>query len=352
MPRVIWRAVGAGVLAMLLAASAAAAAAPAGPRLAVVRASKSGLELLSISPSGGRPVRLAGGGRHARPYVEFFSQVSWSADGGRIGFSGITGFRKGDDHEPVRKVFTVPAEGGKARVIRGTYGAMGPVFSPDGGTVAFTRLIDRETPTTVGGKSYEEGFHGTSIWTVDIPTGARRQLTPWSEEGNYTASSFSSDGSTLLATHEDPYLSEPEPVALEVDGSGSRRVYEDGSSPVYSPDGSRIAFLRGTMRNEGNPQGSADLYVIGADGTGLRRLTHTPGRDEQFPSWDPSGERLAYVRFSAAETEAAAFGVGDALMQINADGTCQTKVFSSPRMAFWAVAWQPGVDRGAGRIEC
>jgi Tol biopolymer transport system component len=336
---------------MLLVASTAMAA-PAGPRLAVVRASKSGLEVLSLSPSGGRPVRLAGGGRNARPYVDLFSSISWSADGERIGFIGITGVRGGDDHEAIQKVFMAPAEGGDPRVIRGTYGANGPVFSPDGRTVAFTRRIERETPTTVGGKSYDEGFDGSSIWTVDLQTGARRQLTPWEAEGDYTASSFSPDGSTLLATHEGPLLIEPEPVALAIDGSGSRRIFEDGGSPVYSPDGSRIAFVRSTMEYEGNPEGSTDLYVVNADGTGIRRLTRTPGRNELFPSWDPSGERLAYVRFSAAETEAAVFGVGDALMQINADGTCQTKIASSPRMAFWAVAWQPGDGRGAGRIEC
>lgn len=352
MPRVIRRAVAVGVSAMLLAASAAMAAAPAGPRLAVVRASKSGLELLSVNPGGGRPVRLAGGGRRARPYVDFFSSISWSSDGERVGFVGITGFRNGDDHEAIRKVFTVPAEGGDPRAIRGTEGADGPVFSPDGRTVAFTRRIERETPTTVGGKPYPQGFDGTSIWTVDIPTGTRRQLTPWSDEDTYTASSFSLDGSTLLATHEGPLLIEPEPVALDVDGSGSRRIFSDGGAPMYSPDGTRIAFVRATMAYEGNSEGSTDLYVVNSDGTGIRRLTHTPGRSELFPSWDPSGERLAYVRFSAAGTEVAAFGVGDALMQVNADGTCKTKIASSPRMAFWAVAWQPGVGRGAGRIEC
>lgn len=352
MRRVIRRALAAGVLAILLTAGMATAAAPSGPRLAVVKLSKSGLELLNVNPSGGQALRLAGGGRNARPFVEFFSTVSWTADGAGVAFTGIAGFSKGDDPEPIRKVFIANADGSGLRVVRGSNGGTGPVLSPDGRTVAFTRAIQLEPPATFGGKRYEEGFEGSSIWTVDLVTGAKRQLTPWVGRGSYTASSFSPDGSTLLATHEGELLSEPEPVALAIDGSGSRRIFEDGGSAVYSPDGTRIAFLRRTMRSEENREGSTDLYVVSSDGTGLRRLTRTPGRNELYPSWDPSGERLAYVRFSAAETEGAAFGVGDALMQINADGTCQTKVASSPRAAFYAPAWQPGPDRAAGRIQC
>jgi hypothetical protein len=39
-------------------------------------------------------------------------------------------------------------------------------------------------------------------------------------------------------------------------------------------------------------------------------------------------------------------------MQINADGTCPTKLLSSPRAKFFAPAWQPGSGREAGRIAC
>jgi Tol biopolymer transport system component len=345
---------GAGVLALLLAAPNAMAAAPAGPRLAMFKLTEkrppSGL--LTVNPNGGRPVNLLKGGRRSRVVPDVFSSISWSPDGERVAFSGIVGFRDGDDHEPIRRIFTVRSDGSGVRVIRGTNGATGPVLSPDGRTVAFTRFVDRETPTTVGGKPREE-FHGASIWTADLLTGAQRQLTPWQDGLEYIASSFSPDGSTLLATHDDSLLlSESEPVALKLDGSGSRRLLDDGSSAVYSPDGSQIALVRRIEEYGGDRAEDTDLFIVDADGTGVRRLTRTPGRAELFPGWDPSGERLAYVRFSAARTEAAAFGVGDALMQVNADGTCQTKVASAPRTAFYAPVWQPGPGRGAGRIEC
>jgi Tol biopolymer transport system component len=356
MLRVIWRVLGVGALAMaLLGASVATAAAPAGPRMAVIKVSSKALrfELVTLNQRGGDPLRLAGGGRRSRPLMDFFSHLSWSSDGEQVAFGGIVGFRKGDDYEPVRKIFTVGADGSDLAPVRGTNGASDPVLSPDGRTLAFTRSVDRESPTTVGGLRWEEGFHGASIWIVDLLTGAQRQLTPWQDLVRYSASSYSPDGSTLLATHEDNlHLNEEEPVALEVDGSGSRRLLDDGFSPVYSPDGSRIALIRRTPEY-GEEQGEGtDLYVIDSDGTDVRRLTRTPGRLEISPGWDPSGERLAYSRLPANRSEDAPLGYRTPLMEINADGSCQSAVASVARTYFFVPTWQPGPSRGAGRIEC
>lgn len=355
MLRVIRWALTVGATAMLLAAGGATAAAPAGPRLAVIKLSAKPfpLELLTIGPSGGHAFRLKGGGWHSRPLPDYFSPISWSPDGEKVAFSGIVGARNGDDHEAITRIFIVRADGSGLHSVRGTNAAIGPVLSPDGRTVAFTRAVERETRTTVGGKLRPEGFVGSSIWTTDLQTGVQRQLTPWREELKYAASSFSPDGATLLATYEDRRLVyEPQPVALALDGSGMRRLLNDGSSPVFSPDGSEIALSRRIRGYGKDAEEDSDLYILDADGTNLRRLTHTPGRPELSPSWDPSGERLAYVRYAAANTEAAAFGAGDSLMEVNADGTCQTEVVSMPRAAFFTPVWQPGPGRGAGRIDC
>lgn len=351
---VVGRALGAGVLALLLAAGVAMAAAPEGPRLAAVRitgtAHQFRIELVTVGQGGGHPLRLAGGGRRSRPWPFYFSPPSWSPDGESVVFSGIVGSHHGDNHELRLKLFTVRADGSGLDAIRGTRGASAPVYSPDGHTIAFTRSIDRDEPTTVGGKRRRYGFSGASIWTVDLLTGAQRQLTPWQDGLSYISSSFSPDGSTLLATHMDyRLLNESEPVALQLDGGGSRRLLEDGSSPVYSPDGSEIALIRPTVEYlDSEERSGSDLYVIDANGTGVRRLTHTPHLFESTPSWDPSGERLAYERLQVIGEGIGSFGP----MQVNADGTCASKMLSAPRAIFLAPAWQPGPGREAGRIEC
>ena len=46
---------------------------------------------------------------------------------------------------------------------------------------------------------------------------------------------------------------------------------------VWSPDSKRIAFAS-------DRDGNIEIYVMNADGTGLERLTDTPGNDYN-PAW-------------------------------------------------------------------
>ena len=347
MRRVIRRVMGAAVLALLCTASFASAAAPEGPRLALVKLEPDPfrIELLSVDQSGAQPVRLAGGGRRSRQLPYFFSPLSWTPDGAQIAFSGMIGRRRGEGSRLA--VFLVDAGGGKPRRVAGTTNGFGPVVAPDGRSLAFTRFRERQSASVVAGKPRGRGFEGASIWLLDLTTGGSRQLTPWQNGLEYFASSFSPDSSTLLATRQDDRRTDdPEPVAVDVASGAAKRLLAEGSFPVYSPDGLRVALSR-----EGSAEDS-DLYVVNADGSGLRRLTRTADRMEFFPSWDPSGERLAYMRFGAGSSEAASLGIGAALMQINADGTCATKLLSAPRTGFYVPAWQPGPGREAGRIDC
>jgi Tol biopolymer transport system component len=55
--------------------------------------------------------------------------------------------------------------------------------------------------------------------------------------------------------------------------------------PSWSPDDKRIAFST-------NRTGKFEVWVINADGSGLRQLTHVPGAQVLGPIWSPDGVRL------------------------------------------------------------
>ena len=79
------------------------------------------------------------------------------------------------------------------------------------------------------------------------------------------------------------------------------KVAEDGGTPVrltentvtdehpaFSPDGSKIAFVR-------DDGGGEDLWVMDADGTDQVQLTESDD-DELHPEWSPDGTRIAFTR--------------------------------------------------------
>ena len=65
------------------------------------------------------------------------------------------------------------------------------------------------------------------------------------------------------------------------------------SDPQPDPQGQRIAFGVRSTDFEGN-KGLYDLWLVNADGTGLRRLTSDPGRDSD-PRWAPDGKSLFFL---------------------------------------------------------
>jgi TolB protein len=65
-------------------------------------------------------------------------------------------------------------------------------------------------------------------------------------------------------------------------GTGVRPVTSGAaldSGPVFSPDGTKIAFAS-------SRSGNGDIYVINVDGSGLRRVTTTNAID-LAPTWQP-----------------------------------------------------------------
>jgi Tol biopolymer transport system component len=83
--------------------------------------------------------------------------------------------------------------------------------------------------------------------------------------------------------------------------------------PLVSPDGSSIAF---TSNRDGTP----DLYVVPAEGSGISRLTRTP-EEETLAGWSADATRLWFAITSNDSSR---------LFSIDRDGTHQTEIATLP----------------------
>jgi TolB protein len=124
-------------------------------------------------------------------------------------------------------------------------------------------------------------------------------------------------------------------VFVNADGSGQRNITKEWTlegRPVWSPDGRRIAFMR-TWGNDG------DIYVMDADGSGIRRLTRTPGPGwTWFPIWSPNGRRIAFGKIAVTFRPARKphYLQTAEVWVMNADGSGQRRLALG-----WAGGWSP-----------
>jgi Tol biopolymer transport system component len=346
----------------LLLPGVATAAVPAGPRLTFFEAefppgqdsspASSVSRLVSADPGGHDRLPLP----HAPSVRVQPSTISWDADGGEFAFRGSKTWIG-----PV-SAYIARADGTGVRPIAGTTGATTAVLSPDGRWLAFARRrerqprIDPKDPRNSIG-SLSHAFSSETTWIVPTAGGKARRLTPWGNNRIAMPSAFSPDGSTLAVSVERAGA-QLEVDAIEPASGATRTLEAEASEAAYSPDGNQIAFIsyrdHESVPGFDEPEATSELYVADADGTGAHPVTYTPNMQEHAPNWDPSGTRLAYLRFSGG-------GLGifeGSVVESNADGSCPQVIATPapPRRGgetfVLAPTWWAGAERGAGPLSC
>lgn len=119
------------------------------------------------------------------------------------------------------------------------------------------------------------------------PNGSRRQRLTRSH-ADERSPTFSPDGREIAFTK---YFGQRSYIyVMNADGSAARRVTHAGGEvePAFSPDGSEIAYSQYT------PGGHADIWAVKSDGSDPRRLTHLPG-NELEATFSPDGETIAFT---------------------------------------------------------
>lgn len=163
----------------------------------------------------------------------------------------------------------------------GPEGEGDPHFSPDGSKIVF-----------VSGS-------GISVMNADGSNPIRLTTPP---EGEFdSAPEFSPDGSRIVfrSNRGWPVYVGSDIFVVNADGTGLARLTSDeyhDADPSWFPDGGRIAFA--SQRDSDEPgcvRSEYDLYVMNPDGTGTVRLTSGCNYTYGSPVYSPDGTRIAFA---------------------------------------------------------
>jgi hypothetical protein len=126
-----------------------------------------------------------------------------------------------------------------------------------------------------------------------------------------------------------PPVADWEIFSMNPDGSGLTNLTDSSSydfQPAWSPDGAKIAFMRGT---------TGEIAVMNADGTDLQNLTNDPANDND-PAWSPDGTKIAFSSSRA--------GPPGQIYVMNSDGSAVTRLTQSGDYDI-APSWSPDGNR-------
>jgi Tol biopolymer transport system component len=316
------------------------------PQLAFVRGTD-----LALANDRGRGLRLLSGESLPGTVIPaMFSDISWAPDGSRIAFAAMEHPDEEEYGEPERTpptdIYVIAPDGSAAQRVTAVGDALDPVWSPDGGSIVFTRFQFTEGSPLRG-----------ELWSVAFDGSPPIQLTaaePW--QSDY-AGSFSPDGSKLAFTRTtlNPRTLRSKTVihVAGPDGAGAEVLLKRAADPAFSPNGKRIAFVSDRARNGKLCYGDrcffgAELYLARANGSDPRRLTRTTELNEESPSWMPDGSRIAYQRGKVVDNAEAT-----SILQMNTAGGCARKVHDGRPSWAASPAWRPSEPRrGGGPLRC
>jgi len=184
-------------------------------------------------------------------------------------------------------------------------------LSPSGEQVAFTSA-------------------GEHLYLLDLKTSQVRQLTK--PPGAQQTPSFSPEGKQIAYAAKGGGATSSFIYVRSLDGEQSRQLTNtDGISdagPSFSPDGARIVFTRAHLHPPYSMGGWTwdhwDVYVVNADGSGLRRITQQNHYGASSPKFLRDGKTIVY----SADTRRNPDDTTLAIFEVDAAGERPPKILT------------------------
>lgn len=233
--------------------------------------------------------------------------VAWSPDGTRLAVAVFDG--------PRRSLWVMRADGSEATEIASGEDVSRPSWHPNGALITYS--LERNDRTEVH-VTRSDGTEDRVVYSEPAP-------------GTYAifSATFSPDGSRILfdAGTDAAY----DIFVMASDGSNVRQLTNTGTdyNPAWSPDGSRIVFIRYEAISE------SDVFLMDADGSNVRRLTHQGSQFTNIdPQFSPDG---AFITYGSAKNGV----VGLSIIAMATDGSEPEVLIEGEVLGF---SWQPVPD--------
>ena len=240
------------------------------------------------------------------------AQPRWSPDGRHLAFLAMNGA----DREAKRQIWMLPTSGGDARRLTdAAQGVQQFAWSPDGTRIAFVAADEppKKSETDTHNRAFEVGDDDfliraeptpSHVWIIGSGGGTPKRLTSgsWSIPSAHPPGpvpsplSWSPDGKLLAISQLETAHSSAGHTSriaiLDVDKGAIRRITKaevTESHPLFSPDGSSIAYLHpldGVRLNESH------VWIAPISGGAGRDVTHAIDRNLGRAIWMPDGKSI------------------------------------------------------------
>jgi TolB protein len=208
---------------------------------------------------------------------QFCGSPAWSADDSRIAF-----VKNDNNVGGTYDIYSIKVDGSNEIKLTSQNDNFSPQYLPDNNSIIFSSSNNT----------------WTGIYKMNIDGSNKQLLTPQSK--SFGDPKISPNGNMISITSNDWNGSQI--FVMNSDGSSLKQITftvsskyfdtgfpRDGNcNPVWSPYSDKLAYV--SYEN-----GSPDIFLINSNGTGNKRLTDTPLRDEN-PVWTKDGN---YILFSS-----------------------------------------------------